>query len=76
MVDIAAEPARRDDDPDLCAPTGHGGARVDQSWANHAVAPAVQRYATFGTVRWTDHHGVVCRTDTDAIDRSEIMVWA
>ncbi|MFE6052858.1 endonuclease/exonuclease/phosphatase family protein [Kitasatospora sp. NPDC056446] len=68
FIDVAWHLFEQTKDEVLLAPTGTDD-RIDQAWVSGPLAGAVSNYHVLATpAEASDHHGLVFRIDTDAID--------
>src|SRR3569833_2199886 len=68
MTDVALHLAKKNNDRSLCAPTGHGGIRVDQFHVTPALVPAICGYRTVDPQGYSDHSGILTTIDTELVD--------
>jgi endonuclease/exonuclease/phosphatase family metal-dependent hydrolase len=75
LTDIAAHLADQRGEDSLRAPTGKAGLlRVDQVHVTPALVPAIRDYRRLESP-FSDHHGVVCEFDLEAIDQARVFAY-
>ncbi|MBA9005921.1 endonuclease/exonuclease/phosphatase family protein [Thermomonospora cellulosilytica] len=71
LTDLAEHFALMTGDKSLCAPTGHGGIRVDWMLATRPVVPGVRNFRPLDPQGASDHWALYCELHPEHIDLSQ-----